>query len=220
MKRIGILIASLIVISLLLVPLAACEGPQGPQGDPGPTGAQGPQGDVGPPGPRGAGGGQQGPEGPQGDTGPKGDTGPAGPRGPIGPMGLAGAMGMMGSPGPAGPNATIVVTRNSNDEVLVDLVLLGDTSYDINIYGSNFVYGQTVYLTICADDTSLTAPITVDEACGAFRAIAITLTKTPPLPPDGMHSVKAWVETDSTPGLSAGDELWACWPLYVEWQPD
>jgi len=213
MKKIGAIIAFLIVVSLLMVPLAACEGPKGPPGDTGPTGAQGPQGDVGPMGPRGAGGGEPGPPGPQGEPGPAGPEGPQGPEGEKGDRGLGGPMGPPGPPGPAGPNATIVVTRNADDEVLVDLVTVMAT-YDINVYGSNFVEGQVVHLTICVDDDILREDISVN-ACGAFAAIAITLTYET-LPESGMWSVKAYVD-DGDGSFDAGDVLWACWPLQVTW---
>ena len=72
----------LIPLSLLLVVfLAACEGPVGPQG---PAGAQGPQGLAGPEG----GQGPQGPSGPEGPQGPQGPAGPEGPQGPQGPHGV------------------------------------------------------------------------------------------------------------------------------------
>ena len=76
--KVGRVIAFVILISLLLVSLAACQGPAGPQGPPGSPGAQGP---AGPQGPRGS----RGPAGPVGLQGPEGDVGPRGPAGPAGP---------------------------------------------------------------------------------------------------------------------------------------
>ena len=56
---------------LILLLIAACEGPVGPQGPAGPQGTQGPIG----------------PQGPQGVTGETGPQGPGGPQGPVGPQG-------------------------------------------------------------------------------------------------------------------------------------
>lgn len=78
MRKTGKIIAFVIVISLLLVPLAACQGPAGAQGPPGSPGAQGPPGPQGPRGSRGV-------AGPVGLQGPEGEVGLAGPRGPAGP---------------------------------------------------------------------------------------------------------------------------------------
>ena len=62
----------------MVVPLAACTGPQGPAGPAGSQGPPGPEGDRGPAGPPG----KTGPLGPEGDEGPAGAVGPAGPQGP------------------------------------------------------------------------------------------------------------------------------------------
>jgi hypothetical protein len=50
MKKAGKVLAFLIIIALIVVPLAACTGPQGPIGPQGPQGPQGPAGPEGPPG--------------------------------------------------------------------------------------------------------------------------------------------------------------------------
>ncbi len=204
MKKIGIIIAFLIVISLLLVPLAACEGPRGPQGDVGPTGAQGPQGDVGPPGPRGQAGGEQGPAGPPGPAGPQGPQGPQGPKGDTGP---AGAMGMIGPKGPAGPNATIVALDGSGN------VKAKYQSF-LWVIGSNFNPGDYVNLTVCTDDFPLTVAVgeIVVNECGAF--IWYMLDVQVPETLLEVVSLKAWVDVDKD-GFDADDVLWACWPLYV-----
>jgi hypothetical protein len=60
-------------LPLVLVLLAACEGPVGP------AGPKGDRGDTGP----------QGPTGPMGPTGPQGPQGPQGPEGPQGPAGTS-----------------------------------------------------------------------------------------------------------------------------------
>ena len=62
MKKAGKIVAFLIVIALIVVPLAACQGTPGPSGSPGPMGPQGPAGAEGP----------GGPAGPEGDQGPPG----------------------------------------------------------------------------------------------------------------------------------------------------
>jgi len=217
MKKIGIIIAFLIVISLLLVPLAACQGPQGPKGPEGPEGPMGLKGEDGPPGPPGRDTGDPGPQGPQGDPGPQG---PIGPQGEKGERGLRGPAGPMGVPGPAGPNATIVVAYynpGGSDTVISEFTGYG--SYPIIVYGSNFVPGDVVHLTICTTDIVLVEDITVN-ACGAFVTASITLLEDPDtgvVVPEGMWSVKAYVETDGTAGFSAGDVRWACWPLEVNW---
>lgn len=213
MKKIGAIVAFLIVISLLLIPLAACEGPQGPQGDPGPTGAQGPQGEEGPVGPRGPSAGPQGPQGEQGEPGPQGEQGPQGEKGPIGPQGPVGPMGPVG---PQGPNATIVVTDASFNDYdggvnayAICYVFLGAPgSIDLYVFGSNFIPHSLVDITICEGDLELATGVEASD-CGAFRT-SITLS-TDDFLPYGFYacSVKAWV----------GGVLMACWPLVFNWEP-
>jgi hypothetical protein len=60
------------IARLLLIVVAACQGPEGPMGPAGPAGPQGPTGQTGP----------QGPTGPQGLQGLPGPVGPAGNPGP------------------------------------------------------------------------------------------------------------------------------------------
>jgi len=213
MKKIGAIIAFLIVISLLMVPLAACEGPQGPTGDPGPTGAQGPQGDQGPMGPPGRAGGEPGPPGPQGDPGLQGLVGPQGDEGEKGDTGPAGPMGPPGPPGPVGPNATIVVMDAGSYAVLCYIWTTAQ-DYDIVVYGSNFVPADSVHLTICETDIVLAQDITVN-VCGAF---SVPLTVASPAPPHNTPvAIKAWVD-DGDSVFDAGDVLWACWPIHIYWE--
>ena len=208
MKKIGIVIAFLIVISLLLVPLAACEGPQGPQGQEGPQGPQGPQGPEGPQGPRGRAGGETGPAGPEG---PQGEPGPMGPQGEQGDRGLAGPTGLMGPPGPAGPNATIVVFAPGGPCVCY---VVDGTTATIDVYGSNFVPGQHLHLTICETDYVVEENLDIITACGAFYVQTVLSS---PNPPDMTPvSLKAWVD-DGDGVFDAGDVLWACWPLRVHY---
>lgn len=87
MQKVVKLIVFLLIISLILVPLAACQGDRGPQGPQGPAGPAGPAGPQGPAGPPGRTGGAQGPQGEQGPAGPVGPQGPHGERGPRGPAG-------------------------------------------------------------------------------------------------------------------------------------
>jgi hypothetical protein len=75
---------------VVMLGIAACEGPAGPTGPEGPGGPQGLQG-------------PQGPVGPGGATGPAGPQGATGPAGPQGPSGATGATGLQGPPGPVGP---------------------------------------------------------------------------------------------------------------------
>ena len=222
MKRIGIIVAFLIVISLLLVPLAACQGPQGPKGPEGPEGPMGLKGEDGPPGPPGRDVGDPGPQGPQGDPGPQG---PVGPQGEKGDRGLRGPAGPMGPPGPAGPGPTIVVCsgEGDNDGHAITFFYDGTGDFVIRVYGSNFVPGDSVHLTICEDDTILAQNLSV-LPCGTFGVYAMTLIPAlngiGVIVPGGVHSVKAWVDDPlgASPGLwDAGDELWACWPLEVVW---
>lgn len=70
MKKAGKLVAFLVIITLILVPLAACAEGQGPTGPQGPAGPAGSQGSPGKPGPPGKAGGPEGPEGPEGPAGP------------------------------------------------------------------------------------------------------------------------------------------------------
>lgn len=249
MKNLGKIAIFLLIIALILVPLAACQGPQGETGETGPQGAVGPKGDTGPQGPAGQSGGEQGE---QGETGPAGEDGsvwytgagiPAtavGVDGDLylntntgdvyqkasgawsavdnitGPEGDRGLMGPQGPAGTGGENATIVVTANVDDTVIVYLYATG--TYTINVYGSNFIYGDVVHLTICENDTVLAENIAVNE-CGAFARIAIVLTQVPDggvYVLEGVWAVKAYVD-DGDGVFDAEDELWACWPLYVDW---
>lgn len=76
-----------LILIILCIFLASCDGDDGsvgPPGDPGPQGIQGEQGLVGPPGP-------------QGETGPPGVAGPQGVQGPIGPQGEPGLPGSVES---------------------------------------------------------------------------------------------------------------------------
>ena len=94
-------------------------GPEGPQGEPGPQGQPGPAGQPGPQG-------EQGDPGPTGPQGPQGEPGPAGPQGPLGKAGPQGDC----------PTLTIgsVVEVQSVEESRVELIQLGDCSYQINFY--------------------------------------------------------------------------------------
>ena len=84
-------------------------------------------------------------------------------------------------------------------------------SVSVDVYGSNFVYGDYVHLTICENNTVLYKNIAVNK-CGAFMQ-SVTIT----WPTAGVCSLKAWVD-DGDHNFDAGDELWACWPLYIWWE--
>ena len=249
MKNLRKIIIPLLIIVLILVPLAACQGPQGETGPTGPQGPMGPKGETGQAGVPGRAGGEQGE---QGETGPSGEDGSVwytGVGAPAVAVGLnsdlylntgngdvyqkaggawskvdnitgpEGDRGLMGPQGPAGEgmeNATIVVTANADDTVIVYLYATG--SYSINVYGSNFTPNDYVHLTICTDNTVLAENILVN-GCGAFARIAILLvpsTNGGVVVTEGIWSVKAWVD-DGDGAWDAEDELWACWPLYVDW---
>jgi hypothetical protein len=169
MKKVGKILAFLIIIALILVPLVACTGPQGATGPQGPAGPQGPKGDPGPPGPPGK----------QGPVGLEGDTGPTGPKGDTGATGPA---------GPSGPKAEIVVC-DALDTTIAP-ICEGYAGEPVTVLGSNFNSTDLVELTICQNDTVLETDIEVNS-CGAFEVSVI-------LPTTGMTigapvSVKAWV---------------------------
>ncbi len=167
MKRASKIIVFLLIIALIVVPLAACQGLQGPQGDPGPTGPQGPQGDMGP-------------RGPQGQPGPAGPAGPAGtepgPQGPVGPAGATGPQGIAGASGPQISTtwANIVVAdeppylpytmEDEIGELTINDVTVRDYDFQtifpvqacwVRVKGSGFNPGEVVVLTICENDTVL-----------------------------------------------------------------
>ena len=236
MKKIGAIIAFLIVISLLIVPLAACEGPQGPTGDPGPTGAQGPQGDQGPTGPAGRAGGATGPTGPQGDLGPQGPTGPLGEQGD---RGLTGPPGPMGPPGIQGPTSQIVIclaadanwnaiTRTSIDYVVSEGYYI-TSSEELVILGACFPPLTTVTVSLCDLDHYWFEVDT--DACGAFvfegaaaplsletlsssaqnYLIANYVVSPGPYP----ISVRAWINATVAGYVVTAGQQWGNWPLKV-----
>ncbi len=161
MKRASKIIVFLLVIALIVVPLAACQGPQGPQGEPGATGAQGPQG-------------ERGPRGPQGQPGPAGPAGPAGeepgPAGLVGPAGPQGPQGIAGQPGPqisttwANIAYQVGYYMGEVGEFTINDVVVRNYDYEftfptgpcwVRIKGSGFNPGDVVVLTICENDTVL-----------------------------------------------------------------
>jgi hypothetical protein len=109
MRKIGKIIAFLIVIALIVVPLTACPGGQGSTG---PMGPAGPQGEKGERGPRGAPGdpGPRGPRGPEGPEGPEGEQGEQGPQGPPSQITI-GWMNIMGGYCEPGPEITTACER-------------------------------------------------------------------------------------------------------------
>jgi len=244
MKRIGIFIAFLIVISMLLVPLAACEGPKGPQGDPGPTGAQGPQGDQGPMGPQGRAGGATGPAGPAGLAGPAGSAGPQGPEGEKGDTGSPGIMGPMGLTGPTSQIAIGLAADahwNAITKTTISYIEIGGvyeiypaSSEGLVILGACFPPGATVTITIC-DLNCLWFEVTAN-ACGGFLypidlETGINASQMDYLIEGYMLagnsktiSVRAWVNAvlyddpsdDPDMGLKVvSGQLWGNWPLYI-----
>jgi hypothetical protein len=141
MRKVGKIIAFLIIVALIVVPLTACPGQQGPAGPAGPAGPQGEKGERGP-------------------MGPPGDSGVRGLRGPEGPQGDPGDPGDPGERGAIGPNATIVVIDSSYDAVV-------GYSQAWAVVGSNFEPGDIVTLTICENDYILAENLLVND-CGSF----------------------------------------------------
>jgi len=177
MKQAVKVVVFLVIISLVLVPLAACDGevdlteieipaglqgPPGPQGDPGPPGVPGPQGPAGPQGEPGL----AGPAGSEGAQGERGLRGPAGPMGPPGP------------PGEQGPQIAatwlLVMDPYYNCNHLAPYTIVDTAVYNysspppgfitypfpwgpcwVRIKGSGFDPGAVVELTICESDTVL-----------------------------------------------------------------
>jgi len=105
MKTLGKLILALTLITLMVMPIAGCQGENGLTG---PAGSQGPAGPQGPAGSSGSGSGSTGPQGPEGSQGDPGPQGEPGTQGEQGERGLTGPKGTPGIPIP-GPTRQIVV---------------------------------------------------------------------------------------------------------------
>ena len=208
MKKAGKIIAFLIIISLLVVPLAACAGGQGatgPQGPTGPAGAKGERGPIGQPG-------TTGPTGPVGDTGPTGETG---------------ATGEQGEQGEMAPVAQLVVcmyweeSRNGYYEMFFP-VSSAYPGQPLSILGSCFPEDELVTITIC-DLNCVWAEVETND-CGAFVIEEIYLDD---LDEDQLDylwenydynvvSVRAWVDAEIDDDNKVVDgELWANWPLFL-----
>ena len=154
MKKAGKIVAFLIIIALIVVPLAACQGPPGATGAPGPMG---PQGIPGPEGP-------SGPPGPEGDTGSKGDPG------------------SQGDPGEPGGNQQIVVAAHYDfygaDYYECPTIISVYNSTFVIVAGSCFDLTEDVEITICGEhwfwvdekeeDTRYVKGVWIDKDCGAF----------------------------------------------------
>ena len=206
MKKAGKIIAFLIIISLILLPLAACaegQGPTGPQGPQGPPGAQGDRGPIGQPG-------KAGPTGPVGDTGPTGPTG---------------AEGETGDPALATPIRQIVVTWDFEGDM--DGMYIGPFSFltavevypgqSVRIKGAGFddAVDEYVYISICEDDIYLDKKLVND--CGAFElytTVPLTLT------PGTVVTVRAWLDATISGGEVIPGDLQAVWPLDIISQAD
>jgi len=171
-------IVFLVILSLILVPFAACDGetdltdveiPAGAQGPPGP------QGDPGPPGRTGA-------QGPQGEQGPVGPQGPAGPTGPQGLIGPRGSMGPMGPPGISGINP-MPITLNSGstteDVSGGNVFILNNTSPVIINTFTGGTTGQIIILVSANGNTDITQSggnINLQTASYDFTNAGDTLT--------------------------------------------
>jgi hypothetical protein len=117
MKKVGKIIAFLIIIALIVVPLTACPGGQGAGGPMGPAG----------------------PQGEKGERGPRGAPGEQGPRGPAGPEGPPGKDGEPGTGVGVGGGAEIVVALA---EITFDVPVSGGMDVVTNVYPYyDYVYG-------------------------------------------------------------------------------
>ncbi len=217
----------LVILALIFVPLAACQGPQGPAGPQGPEGPQGSKGPAGPPGPPGRNIGEAGPQGPEGPQGPQGEVGPQGPTGPIGFRGPSGPQGPRGPQGPAA-QLTVCLDDTNTPTIAVTYVTYDDqeqefdTYDDLYIMGSGFEPGQTVAISIC-DMNFLWTVVSADN-CGAFTEdtnldVLIEAEKEylynnyilPGLP----VTVRAWIDRAPFGTFGPEDELWATWMLVI-----
>ena len=231
MKKAVKIVVFLVITSLILVPLAACDGevdlteieiPAGLQGPPGPQGDPGPPGIPGP----------QGPPGPQGEQGP---AGPAGLAGPQGERGLRGPVGPMGPPGPAGPDAQIAIGLASElnwQAILKTYVLymeVGDfysltSSETLVVLGACFPPNELVTGTIC-DLNSVWFQVTTND-CGGFLYTTNLEAVDPQLMDEIIElyilsptpvSVRAWINATLVGGglFVESGELWANCSLYI-----
>ena len=164
MKILGKTLALLLVLALVIVPIAGCQGEQGPQGPAGSAGPAGPQGEQGP----------EGEQGPQGEQGPEGEQGPAGPAGP--PRQIVVTWSPLDPYIFFGPMSALTTVEVYPEQ-------------QIRIKGSGWEPDQEITLTICEDDYLLAEVIAND--CGAFE-VFVVLPSAPPLD-YGPVSVKAWV---------------------------
>jgi hypothetical protein len=215
MRKIGKIVAFLIIIALIVVPLTACPGQQGPQG---PAGPAGPQGEKG----------ERGPMGPPGDPGLRGPVGPEGPKGERGEPGASGA----------GTTADIVVnslpwwsdyTYGYGYAVCSVPLWFWSTDADaaLTISGSCFEPDAYVVITVCGIDHVVpVAPLYYDyggsgwthgvfadsiktNSCGAFYGVFYIDTYYGywdiSAGGDSCVSIQAWVD----------GELMANYPLYL-----
>ena len=210
MKKAGKIIAFLIIISLLVVPLAACAegqgptGPQGPQGPPGPKGDRGPIGQPGKPGPTGS----------VGDTGPEGETG---------------ATGEQGEQGEMAPVAQITIGWDEDWDYFAGAapipwpatVWYAWLDMPLVILGACFPEDELVTITIC-DRNCVWAEVETND-CGAFGIYDIELLDLDSAQfeylmtnyVDDVVSVRAWVDAEIDDGKVVDGELWANWPLFI-----
>lgn len=205
MKKAGKIIAFLIIISLLVVPLAACAGEQGATG---PQGAQGPPGEKGERGPIGQPG-KPGPTGPAGDEGPEGEKGDTGEAGPCNPQLTVGEKWLMEEfycecagevcQCVANPYVGMVAHHTIGYAFVTQPVTVQGACFDPDMSGE-------LNIEVCG--TLWVANVTI-EACGAFCLEDVVVPNLP-----GCWSVKAYYDLDNDNELDDG-ELQACWPLYI-----
>jgi len=186
MRKIGKIVAFLIIVALIVVPLTACPGPQGPAG---PAGPSGPGGEKG----------ERGPMGPPGDAGARGMAGPAGSAGPAGPAGEDGT----GADIPL--DAQLVICYDASWSTYGYEPICGvSLATPVIVMGSCFPPNEYVTVTFCDDNYYWFERMTND--CGAFWYH----TTIPSWFGYGDYdydylSVRAWV----------GSSMYANWPLFL-----
>jgi len=196
MRKIGKLVAFLIILALIVVPLTACPGQQGSQG---PAGPAGPQGEKG----------ERGPMGPPGETGMRGPVGPKGPEGPAGPAGADGS----------GTVATIVVSYYDDPPMWYAISVVYPNMY-VMVSGACFNTHDDIVVELCGEEWFTVCEEDISP-CGAFCYGKMVTLQVPSWTwfydefgePYGYgYGYEEW-----NVGVKAyqDGELKACWPLII-----
>jgi hypothetical protein len=148
----------LLTVVLLLV--AACSGDPGAVGPDGPAGTDGTAGAAG----------VDGSNGSNGEDGDDGEPGLPGPPGPPGGNGVAGPPGPPGAPGEPGPQGDALwagITLSENTLTTVDVLFL-------DAYLTGFDIAETVTVELINPDGSATGMGSVDASSAGIATIKIT----------------------------------------------